>query len=78
MSQHLLVTSGLRRSYDRRVVVRNFSVEVDAGEIVVLLGPNGCGKTTSVEMALGLRRNDGGTTRIGGPIRSLSATKSPR
>lgn len=66
MTQPLLSAAGLRRSYDGAVVVHDFTAEVHPGEIVVLLGPNGCGKTTSVEMSLGLRRSDEGTTRIDG------------
>lgn len=57
---------GLSRSYDGRVVVEDFSATVRAGEVAILVGPNGCGKTTSVEMSLGLRRADKGHAFING------------
>jgi ABC-2 type transport system ATP-binding protein len=60
----LLLAHGLSRSYGRHAAVSDFTAAVHAGEVVVLVGPNGCGKTTSVEMVLGLRRSDGGTARV--------------
>ncbi|MFY9488703.1 MAG: ABC transporter ATP-binding protein [Solirubrobacterales bacterium] len=57
---------GLKRSYDGRTVVDGFSAVVQPGEVAVLVGPNGCGKTTSVEMSLGLRRADEGHAFICG------------
>lgn len=56
----------LRRSYGGRAVVEDYSAVIDEGEVAVLVGPNGCGKTTSVEMSLGLRRADSGSARICG------------
>ncbi len=73
----VLLAKGLRRSYDDRVVVENFSAAVDVCEVVVLVGPNGCGKTTSIEMSLGLRRSDAGSCTIGGhDVRSESTLAS--
>ena len=37
----------LRKSYRKRVVIRDVSMELARGEVVALLGPNGSGKTTS-------------------------------
>jgi ABC-type multidrug transport system ATPase subunit len=62
----VFVARNLRRSYDGRVVVDDFTASIDAGEIVVLVGPNGSGKTTSVEMSLGLRRTEAGSSEICG------------
>ena len=61
---HLLLATGLQRSYGGQVAVSRFDLTVDMGETVVLLGPNGCGKTTSIEMCLGLRRADQGSAKI--------------
>jgi len=61
-----LVIDGLIRRYDQRAVVDRVSLAVAPGEVVVLVGPNGCGKTTTVEVALGLRRAHGGTVCIAG------------
>ena len=37
----------LRKSYRKRVVIRDVTIELERGEVVALLGPNGCGKTTT-------------------------------
>ncbi len=44
----------LRKSYKKRTVVKDVSLEVKSGSIVGLLGPNGAGKTTSFYMIVGL------------------------
>ncbi|MBC7342027.1 MAG: ATP-binding cassette domain-containing protein [Clostridia bacterium] len=36
--------------YDSHYAVKDFSLEVNAGELVVLIGPSGCGKTTTLKM----------------------------
>ena len=54
----------LRKSYDRRAVLRGLSFRVGGGEIFALLGPNGAGKTTTVEIIEGYRRADRGEVRV--------------
>ena len=39
--------SHLRKSYRKKAVIRDFSMHLDRGEVVALLGPNGSGKTTT-------------------------------
>ncbi len=51
----------VQKSYGKRVVVNEVSVQVSLGEIVGLLGPNGAGKTTTFYMATGLVRPNGGS-----------------
>ncbi|MEJ6776636.1 MAG: LPS export ABC transporter ATP-binding protein [Crocinitomicaceae bacterium] len=55
-----LYTTGIRKSYKGRDVVKGVSIEVKQGEIVGLLGPNGAGKTTSFYMIVGLVKPDDG------------------
>jgi lipopolysaccharide export system ATP-binding protein len=55
-----LRSQSLVKSYSKRKVVNEVSVEVSQGEIVGLLGPNGAGKTTTFYMVVGLIRPDRG------------------
>ncbi len=55
---------GLRKTYGKRTVVRDVSLEVSSGEVVGLLGPNGAGKTTSFYMIVGLVAADAGRIEI--------------
>src|SRR5690554_5933347 len=63
-TEPVITVSGLRKSYDQKIAVRDVSFEVRRGEIFGILGPNGAGKTTSVECLTGLRRADGGVIRV--------------
>ena len=57
---------GLYKSYSRRPVLRNVTVEVKGGEVVGLLGPNGAGKTTTFSIIVGIIRPDQGSVRYKG------------
>jgi lipopolysaccharide export system ATP-binding protein len=56
----LLQAVHLEKSYRRKKVVDDISVEIRQGEVVGLLGPNGAGKTTTFGIVLGLVPQDGG------------------
>ncbi|NIT60645.1 MAG: LPS export ABC transporter ATP-binding protein [Aliifodinibius sp.] len=53
-SNKTLYSRGLTKSYKKRTVVSDVSIDVTQGEIVGLLGPNGAGKTTTFYMFVGL------------------------
>lgn len=61
-----LVISNLRKSYKKKVVIRDVSMKLDRGEVIALLGPNGSGKTTSFYAIAGLVYPEGGTVTIDG------------
>ena len=44
----------LSKSYKNKMAVKNINFKVKNNEIIGLLGPNGCGKTTTIAMILGL------------------------
>ena len=50
MSNSKLIVRHLQKTYGKRTVVSNVSLDVSSGEVVGLLGPNGAGKTTSFYM----------------------------
>ncbi|AZY48458.1 ABC transporter ATP-binding protein [Bordetella avium] len=62
----LLEVQGLRAGYGRMEVLRGIDLRVDQGEIVVLLGSNGVGKSTLNNTVCGLCRPWGGTVRFEG------------
>ena len=56
----------LRKSYRKRVVIVDVSMELGRGEVVALLGPNGSGKTTCFYSIAGLVTPEGGNVMIDG------------
>ena len=56
----------LNKQYNNIVAVQNINFKVNKGSIVGLLGPNGCGKTTTIGMMLGLIKPTSGTVFING------------
>jgi ABC-2 type transport system ATP-binding protein len=64
MSDVMVSVRGFRKRYGDVVAVKDISFDVRAGEIFALLGPNGSGKTTTLESLEGIRRPDGGSLRI--------------
>lgn len=61
-----LSVENLRKSYKKRVVIRDVSLELKQGEVVALLGPNGSGKTTTFYAIAGLIYSEGGRVLIEG------------
>ncbi|MEL7345636.1 MAG: ATP-binding cassette domain-containing protein, partial [Pseudomonadota bacterium] len=61
-----LRVSSLRKSYRKRPVIRDVSLELDRGEVVALLGPNGSGKTTCFYAIAGLITPEGGSVTVDG------------
>ena len=58
MSQ--LTVEHLAKSYKKRQVVKDVSLNVESGKVIGLLGPNGAGKTTTFYMIVGLVNHDKG------------------
>ncbi len=58
----------VRKSYRKRVVIRDVSMTLDRGEVVALLGPNGSGKTTSFYAIAGLVFPEAGSVTLDGQV----------
>ena len=56
----------LSKSYGLKEAVKNINFEIKENEIIGLLGPNGCGKTTTIGMLLGLLKPSNGEIKING------------
>jgi putative spermidine/putrescine transport system ATP-binding protein len=61
----------LSKHYGTHAVVRDVTLEVNPGELIVLLGPSGCGKTTTLRLIAGFVTPTGGDIRLDG--RSITA-----
>ncbi len=57
---------GLSKTYNSKEVVKDVSFKVNQNEIIGILGPNGCGKTTTIGMILGLLKPSKGKVLING------------
>ena len=62
----MIVADSLQKSYGRKVVLRGLSLGVAPGELALLVGSNGAGKSTTVKILAGLARADGGRASICG------------
>tara|TARA_B100000900_G_scaffold341729_1_gene304868 strand:- start:257 stop:994 length:738 start_codon:yes stop_codon:yes gene_type:complete len=56
----------LSKNYKSKIAVKNINFKIRENEIVGLLGPNGCGKTTTIGMILGLLKPSSGKVLING------------
>ena len=65
----------LSKSYESKIAVNNISFKINENEIIGLLGPNGCGKTTTIGMILGLLKPTNGKVLINGS--NLETNKIP-
>ena len=45
-----IVVNNLSKKYSNKLAVKNINFKINENEIIGLLGPNGCGKTTSIGM----------------------------
>jgi len=61
-----LEVHSIAKSYDRRAVLHDVSLDVHRGEVVGLLGPNGAGKTTCFYSVMGLVKPDSGRIYLDG------------
>jgi multiple sugar transport system ATP-binding protein len=61
-----LTLSGLNKRFGATTAVRDLSLDVGAGEFIVLLGPSGAGKTTTLRLVAGLETPESGQVRMGG------------
>ena len=74
--KYAIDVAGLNKSFGKKHVVKDFSLQVREGEIYGFLGPNGSGKTTSIRMICGLLKPDSGHgTCLGYDIKDSASIK---
>jgi multiple sugar transport system ATP-binding protein len=64
---------GVTKRFGMVEAVRDLSLDIASGELIVLLGPSGAGKTTTLRLVAGLEKPDAGRVHIGG----VDVTQAP-
>ncbi|MCZ6602657.1 MAG: ATP-binding cassette domain-containing protein, partial [Planctomycetota bacterium] len=62
----MIRVENLRKAYDSRLAVEDFTFQVAAGEVMGFVGPNGAGKTTTLRIIAGILPPSSGRVWIGG------------
>ncbi len=62
----LLECQNLYKSFGKKQILKDVSFEIDEGDILAFIGPNGSGKTTTIKLILGLQNIDKGKVTING------------
>ena len=62
----MIRASGIRKSFGPLQVLKGVDLDVKAGEVVAIAGPNASGKTTLIKSILGLVKPDAGTILVDG------------
>ena len=60
----------LTKKFGEVVAVNAINLNINSGELVVLVGPSGCGKTTSLRMIAGLEEVTSGQSLMGNRLRA--------
>ena len=66
MSEPLLKITDIKKSFDKKEILKGVSLEVKKGEVTVILGPSGSGKTTLLRTINFLEKADSGTVEVAG------------
>ena len=66
MNSLAIEINNLSKQYRNTLAVKNINFKINKGAIIGLLGPNGCGKSTTIGMMLGLIKPTSGTVVING------------
>ena len=66
MDKPILKCDNLCKSFGKKQILKNISLELKQGDILGFIGPNGAGKTTTIKLILGLQSIDSGTVEING------------
>lgn len=75
MANALLQIKNLRKSYGSHEVLKGISFDIPQGQIVGLLGPNGCGKSSMIKSIVGLINDYEGEILINGQVPGVESKK---
>lgn len=64
----LLEIKNIKKSFDEHTILKDVSLNVERGEVIVILGPSGCGKSTLLRCINGLEKIQSGEIRLDGEL----------
>lgn len=64
MSEMAIITHAMGRNFNGKAAVQNLNLNIPAGKIYGFLGPNGCGKSTTIRMLTGLLTPSSGQIQV--------------
>ena len=70
---NLIKAKNLQKSYKSKLVLKGVNLEVNKGEIVGYIGPNGSGKTTTIKILCGILKASRGTVQLYNGSNNLSS-----
>lgn len=73
MENSLLSIKNLHKEFDRNIILKGINLELNKGEVIVIIGPSGCGKSTLLRCLNGLEDIQGGEIYLGGKLLQKNA-----
>jgi len=73
MENSLLSIKNLHKEFDRNTILKSINLELNKGEVIVIIGPSGCGKSTLLRCLNGLEDIQGGEIYLGGKLLQKNA-----
>ena len=73
MEKSLLSIKNLHKEFDRNIILKSINLELNKGEVIVIIGPSGCGKSTLLRCLNGLEDIQDGEIYLGGKLLQKNA-----
>lgn len=73
MENSLLSIKNLHKEFGRNIILKSINLELNKGEVIVIIGPSGCGKSTLLRCLNGLEDIQGGEIYLGGKLLQKNA-----
>lgn len=64
MQEVLISANNIEKKFNKNIILKDVSLDINKGEVIALVGPNGSGKTTLINILLGILKADKGELKI--------------
>ncbi|MEI0794579.1 ABC transporter ATP-binding protein [Brachyspira pilosicoli] len=64
MQEVLISAKNIEKKFNKNIILKDVSLDINKGEVIALVGPNGSGKTTLINILLGILKADNGELKI--------------